>query len=111
MRTNNAKCKKKNKQTKARENNSSLAIVEAFWISEQWELNILGLWKRSENVLTFDNVLKQGKRKEFLLLVLYECPSQLNKSNKNIVIESIRKKAFFTKIHFTYFKFDNTFKV
>ena len=103
------------KKKKARENNFSLevntAILEAFWISEQWELNILGLWKRSENVLTFDNVLKQGKRKEFLLLVLYECPSQLNKSNKNIVIESIRKKAFFTKIHFTYFKFDNTFKV
>ena len=39
-------------------------------------INILGPWKRSENFDTF--VLQQGKRKEFLLLVLYECKSQLS---------------------------------
>ena len=29
------------------------AILEAFWISELRELNILGPWKRSDNFLTF----------------------------------------------------------
>ena len=72
-----------NAQKKGRGNNFSLevntAILEPFWISELWELNILGLWKRSENFLTF--VLQQGKRKNILPLVLHECTSQLNKSN------------------------------
>ena len=42
--------------TNKRKNDLSLGLnktaLEAFWISELQELNILGPWKRSENFLT-----------------------------------------------------------
>ena len=90
-------------------NNFSLevnTILEPFWISELWELNILGLWKRSENFLTF--VLQQGKRKNILPLVLYECTSQLNKSNFHWICQE--EGLFNKQVRFTYLKFDNIFK-
>ena len=68
--------------------------LEAFWISELRELNILGPSKFA---------LQPGKRKEFLLLVLYECTSQCKQKR---VIEIVRKKAVFIKVDNLYlFKF------
>ena len=66
--------------------NDLSSILEEFWIPEPRKLDILGPWKRSENLQ--------------YVTVKYKH-----------VNETIRKKAVFVKIHnFTFVKFGNTFK-
>ena len=57
-------------------------VKTAILISELRELNILGPWKRCENFLAF--ILQYGKRKEFLLRVLYEGTQNIKRIKHDI---------------------------
>ena len=71
--------------------NGLSSILEEFWIPEPRKLDILGPWKR-----------KNWVKSENLQYVTVKWKH---------VIETIRKKAIFVKIHnFTFEKFGNTFK-
>lgn len=60
----------------------NIAVLKAFWILVERELNKLGPRKRSENFLKF--VLQKDERKELLVLVLYLCTS--HRGNVKVVI-------------------------